>query len=232
MTTKLTFPLLVLLWLAIAVGHSLAQNEDEEIAKLEETYSAELVEIRKGLGAKWLAALSNLREELTAAAKITDASLVLKEEKRVTDLLATSPLKEANQTNIAITLPASEATTSGAIERLADNTSIALSSPGASASWDLPADLTPGEYEIILHYSSPENGGGTYKLKAGEEPELQGNILPNQTGDTTALAGKLALKQPPGKLTITSVNHLGTALLNLNRIELAPPGTWEKTQAQ
>jgi len=211
-------------------------SEDPVIDELEAAYRSELIEIREDLGAKWLSALANLRDQLTREQKFAEALLVRSEAQRVQELLKADPLPAPSAPAVRkFDLPAGAATLSDPLRLGKAGDGIgSWSKTGASASWEIPADITPGTYELILHFQAGSDGGGTVKVAVGDEQVLTGKIISAKSDDWKSqramLIGECVLDEHTGKLVITSLTHLGSNLMILNSIELAPPGSWAEMQ--
>lgn len=213
---------------------------DAEIERLEINYRDELVEIRKDLGARWIEALTKLKNELTQAERLAEAVIVRDELERVKAMLGAEPQPQPPSTTEAavrkITLKALTATLSGELEFLQELSVIGRwYGVGASATWDVPEDIVAGTYEMILKYSCGQRGGGTFRLEIGEDQHLTARVSPaaGQRGWRTArslLIGECVLDQQTGKIRIVSTEHTGD-LMNLSSITLVPQGTWAELQS-
>ncbi|MGI9239287.1 MAG: thermonuclease family protein [Verrucomicrobiales bacterium] len=213
-------------------------EEDPEIDELEAAYRSELIEIRDDLGTKWLSALATLRDQLTREQKFTEALLVRGEVQRVGELLKADPLPAPSAPVVeGLSLLPGSATLSKPLRLGKGGEGIgSWSETGASATWELPADIIPGTYELILHFQAGEKGGGTLKVAIGEEQALTGEITASRSDSKKSkrslLLGECVLDEHTGKLVITSLTHLGDELMVLNSIDLAPPGSWAEMQVQ
>jgi endonuclease YncB( thermonuclease family) len=215
------------------------EANDPEIESLEAAYRAELVSIRKDLGEKWLSALSNLKDQLTREKKFAEALLVRNEEERVKALLESDPLPVGGVAPVTkIRLEPLVASQEGGLRPGADGVSLGFQSVGASASWELPPDLIPGTYEVIVHFQAGTAGGGSFRVDIGDDQQLDGEIVPTPRSEgswktkRSTLVGECVLDEFSGVLSLTSTEHDGEALMNLTGIDLAPPGTWAEMQAQ
>ena len=225
---------------AVLLGSARSQeDEDPEIAELETAYRSELVEIRDDLGKKWLSALANLRDERTRDQKFAEALLVRGEIKRVEALLKADPLPgPATKAVDKLTLLPQDAILSAPLRLANKAESIgSWSLVGASASWEIPADITPGTYELILHFQAGADGGGSLKVEVGDEQTLSGEITAAKAKSEgwkvrrAVLIGECVLDEHTGKLTISSTAHNGSELMNLNSIDLAPQGSWAEMES-
>ena len=210
---------------------------DPEIEALEDKYHDDLLEIRDDLGAKWLSALSNLKDELTREHRFAEALLVKEELERVKAMLGSElDLETPPEAVSTVTLRPPDATLSGKIRMVPKGERIGYwSEVGASATWDVPANITPGTYELILHYQAGVDGGGTLRAEIGDDQVLSAQIVPDRKGswraDQSVLIGECVLDEHTAKLKLVSTKHLKTDLMNVLSVDLAPQGTWAGLQA-
>ena len=155
------------------------QPADPEIEELESAYRAQLVEIRKDLGAKWLDALDKLKNELTRDQNFAEAVLVRDEQTRVEAILEANPLPAATGTAQAqkVVLRPAAATLDGGLQLLRDGSLIGQwREEGGAAAWEVPADISPGTYELIIYFRCGDGGGGTFRVEIGDDQDLAGRV--------------------------------------------------------
>ncbi len=214
-------------------------QEDAEIQALEDEYATAIVAVRSDLGEKYLNALKELQVAFTTRRQIEQALLVKIERERITEILKTAPLIDAPsagaQPQHAVTLDISLAHCSGGARYDDDRRGIRKwGTIGATALWDLDAEIPPGRYEIILRYATGPNEGGAFEVFAGGADSVQGSIAADPDADWSTrrnmLAGTIVIGPDTRTFAITCTSLERAYLWILYGVTLAPPGTWDQME--
>ncbi len=212
---------------------------DQELQALEEAYAEEVIKVRRELGEKYLVALKRLQDELTVRRQIEQALLVKMERERVADLLETAPAIEAPtagaQPLVTVRLSPSRARCSGGAEYDESRKGIRnWTAAGAAALWDLDAEMPPGSYEVIAHYSAGRDAGGGFEVVDQVGDPVRGRVSTDRSSDwddkKDMLVGQLVISADSQTLSVTCTSLRQPYLWVLRGITLGPEGTWREIE--
>ncbi|MEM9478271.1 MAG: thermonuclease family protein [Verrucomicrobiota bacterium] len=214
---------------------------DPEIAAIEQAFVADATASRDELGAQYLDALSKLQGELESAGNDTDASAVQLEIERISQFLSTSQesseisLDQFTPSSALIEFPLTEAELARGV-RISDDGAqlIGFFRPGASATWELPGSAAEGKYEVLVRFSSARGEGGGFNVSIDDTQEVSQTIM--GTGEwgqeRLSYVGDLELDGRSAEISVSVRGIARQELFRLHGLTLAPPGTWERRQAE
>lgn len=216
-------------------------GSDPEIAAIEEEFVTSATATRDELGAQYLEALAKLKLELETAGDQTDAASVQDEIERIGEFLAESQdasslsLDQIRPRSAFLEFPLDDAEPARGVELSSDGEQlVGFFRPGASATWKLPGSAAEGSYEVIVQFSSARGEGGGFNVSIDDSQEISQTVVGNgEWGERRfSYVGDLEL-DGRGSEIIVSVRGLARQeLFRLHGLTLAPPGTWERQQAE